>query len=421
MATPLSAVQYESSGMQVKDFPSQEIRIMMVTTSDLTLSAFFGQQLRFLAAQGFEVLAVCSPGPWLERIGAGGISIQALPMERKPHPGRDLASLFALRKLISKFRPHILHAHTPKAGLLGMLAASLAGVPVKLYTIHGLPLLTRTGWLHRLLKFTERVSCALSTRTYCISPSLESVVRQMRLCRNAKVSVLGDGSCSGVDLEKFDPQLYGPEICDRLRQTYKIPADARLLCYAGRVAKDKGIEVLAAAWNEVSEHFPDLHLLICGAYDATDPVPHWALEDLRQHPRVRLTEDWVRDMPAVYAASDICVLPTFREGLSQVALECGAMQVPIVGTRIPGLVNAVQDGVSGLLVAPGDAPAFAAAITRLLRDHVFRRRLGLAGRQFVAQHFSQTRVNSLYLDEYRRLAAPFLLHNLTTTAQGNSR
>src|SRR4051794_3861819 len=150
MARPLSEVPCERSGMQVKDLSAEETRLMVVTTSDLTLSAFFGQQLRFLAAQGFKVLAVCSPGPWLERVGAGGVSIQALPIERKPHPMRDLSSLFALRKLILKFRPHILHAHTPKAGLLGMMAASLAGVPVKLYTIHGLPLLTRAGWLQHL-------------------------------------------------------------------------------------------------------------------------------------------------------------------------------------------------------------------------------------------------------------------------------
>ena len=381
---------------------------MVITTSDQTLSAFFGQQLRFFASQDFRVLAVCSPGPWIEKVrGIDGVAVHGLPMERKPHPAHDLASLFALRKLVSKFRPHILHAHTPKAGLLGMLAATIARVPVRLYTIHGLPLLTRSGWRRHMLKATERVSCALSTRTYCISPSLESLVRQMKLCADPKLATLGDGSCSGVDLEKFNPQLFGSDSRDSVRRTYGIPMGATLLCYAGRVARDKGIEVLAAAWEELSAKFSGLYLLLCGACDSTDPVPDWVLDGLRNDPRVRLAENWVEDMPAVYAASDICVLPTFREGLSQVALESAAMQVPLVGTRIPGLVNAVEDGVTGLLVPAGDAPALAEGIASLLQDESLRSRLGMAGRRFVEDRFSEKRVNRLYLNEYRSLIGPF--------------
>jgi glycosyltransferase involved in cell wall biosynthesis len=381
---------------------------MVMTTAHETLGAFFGRQLPFFASQGFDVLAVCTPGPGLEKLrGLGGVAVHGLPMQRKPHPARDLIALFALRKLMSEFRPHIVHAHTPKAGLLGMLAATLVRVPVRLYTIHGLPLLTRSGWQQHLLKWAERVCCGLSTRTYCISPSLESVVRQMGLCAGGKLTTPGDGSCAGVDLDKFDPRRFGPESRENFRRLHGIPAQATLLCYAGRIAKDKGIEILAAAWKQLSVRFPHLHLLVCGEYDATDPVPEAALNSLRSDERVHLSGEWIDDMPPVYAAGDIWVLPTFREGLSQVALECGAMQVPLVGTRIPGLVNAVQDGVTGLLVPPGDAESLAGGIARLAEDEGLRHRLGQAGRQFVTARFSEKRVNGLYLDEYWSLVRTF--------------
>jgi glycosyltransferase involved in cell wall biosynthesis len=188
------------------------------------------------------------------------------------------------------------------------------------------------------------------------------------------------------------------------RRARGIPVGATLLCYIGRVAKDRGIKVLAAAWKELSRKFRALDLLICGGCDPTDPVPAAVLASLRSDPRVHLT-DWVtaNEMPSVYAAADICVLPTFREGLWQVALESSAMQVPLVGTRIPGLVNAIQDELTGLLVSPGDPQALSQAIDHLVEDRALRDRLGKAGREFVSARFSEARGNNLDLNEYRNL------------------
>ena len=382
------------------------MRLVIITTAHDTIG-FFGGQMAFLAARGFEVHAVCSPGAGLDKLsGIPGVTTHAIAMRRPPHPLRDLVSLLALAILILRLHPQIVHAHTPKAGLLGMMAAMFTRVPVKLYTIHGLPLLTRSGWRRRLLEFTERVACALSTRTYCISPSLESLVKQLRLCDPRKLATPGDGSCAGVDLERFSPRPGDSDTRRQLRSVYGIPADAPLLCFVGRLARDKGIETLAGAWRELAAEFAGLHLLSCGTVDPTDPVPAPAMELLRSHPRVHMTDSWVTDMPSVYAASDICVLPTLREGLSQVALESGAMQLPLVGTRIPGLINAVEHGVTGLLVPPGDPAALAGAIRLLLKDEPLRRRLGAAGRQFISARFSDTRVNNLYLAEYLAFCRP---------------
>jgi glycosyltransferase involved in cell wall biosynthesis len=373
---------------------------MVMATSHETLGTFFVRQLAFLASHGFDIHAVCSPGPGLALLeGVPGVTTHALPMERRPSPIHDLRSVLDLFRLIRRLRPDIVHAHTPKAGLLGMIAATAAGVRIRLRTIHGLPLLTRKGRLRRVLGQAERLACALSTRTYCVSPSVASVVREMRLCSARKLITLGDGSCAGINLEEFDPHRQSSE--QGVRHDLAIPAGALVLCYVGRIALDKGIVVLAEAWKELGPLFPNLHLLLCGGYDPTDPVPSAVLDELRSDARVHMSGEWVTNMPAVYAATDICVLPTFREGLPQVALEAGAMEVPLLATRVPGVVNAVAHGKTGLLVPPRDAKALASSARLLIENAALRRRLGQAGRRFVAERFSETRVNNLLLSDYR--------------------
>jgi len=388
----------------VRGIPETPVRILVIATAHGTLGSFFGRQLHLLAENGFEVHAVSSPGEGLDQLSRlGTVTTHPIAMARKPDPLHDLVSLVRIWLLIRKLRPHIVHSHTPKAGLLGMMGARAAGVPVRLYTLHGLPLMTRTGWFRRLLAAAEQLSCGLSSRTYSVSRSLESLALDLGLCPPAKLTTLGDGSCAGVDCERFSPGVDGAARGASIRSAYGIPQGSRVLCFVGRVARDKGVEALAAAWRELAREFPSLHLLVCGAYDATDPVPERVLDELRGHARAHVTGDWAPDVPAVYAASDICVLPTLREGLSQVALEAGAMGIPIVSTRVTGLVNSVRDGVTGLLVRPGDASELTAAIRRLLLDEPLRRRMGKAGREHVRGRFSDETVNLLWLSEYKKL------------------
>jgi glycosyltransferase involved in cell wall biosynthesis len=395
-------------------------RLMVISTAPETLASFFVRQLAFLAEQGFEVHAVSSPGHELDPLKRlPGITVHEVTMRRRPHPLRDLASLIALVILMLRVRPGIVHAHTPKAGLLGMLAAAMARVPVRLYTIHGLPLVTRTGWLRKFLERAERLSCRLSTRTYCVSPSVEDVVRELRLACKRKVRTLGHGSCAGVDLERFRPREDDAERRG-VRRQYAIPEDAPLLCYVGRIARDKGIAVLGDAWQRVEARFSQAHLLICGGYDPTDPPPAVAWDRLKARARVHVSADWVTDMPAIYAASDILVQPTFREGLPQVAIEAGAMGVPVVASRVVGMVNAVDDGVTGLLVPANDPEALAEAASRLVADALLRRRMGAEGRRFVAARFGEARVNNLYLAEYREFAGARNWTPALQTARGGN-
>ncbi len=381
------------------------LRILVMATVPQTLAAFFPRQLRSLAEDGFDVHVVSSPGADLDQFDRiNGLTTHAIPMERQPHPLRDLVSLWKLVRLMRRLRPHIVHAHTPKAGLLGMTAARLARVPIRLYTIHGLPLETRTGLWRKILEGAERASAALSSRCYTISRSLQKVVVDLGLCPASKVTTLGDGSCAGVDVNRFDGQVDRRHQRLALRQRLGLPENALLLSFAGRLARDKGIGVLADAWLDIARELPEAHLLLAGEVDDTDPVPAASLQIFRSHPRVHLIGNVSQDdIPALYAATDLFILPTFREGLSQVALEAGAMGLPVVSTRVTGLVDAIRDGVTGVLVPAGQALPLAQAVIALACDPQRREELGRAARNYIRTSFSEERVDQLWMAEYRHL------------------
>ncbi len=380
------------------------VRILLITTSPLALWWFFRNVTGFLGGRGFETVAISSPGKKLDDFHAWtGVPVHAVEMKRQISPLSDLPALFKLWRLIRRCRPTIVHAHTPKAGLLGMIAAWLALVKVRVYTIHGLPLMTRTGWQFHLLRLAETLACRLATNVICVSDSVRRVVLDLGICPQAKIRTLGYGSCSGVNLDCFDPAARGPADRARVRAQYGIPEDAPLVGYVGRMVRDKGLRELAAAWQRLRAEFPDLHLLCCGMYEPQDPVPADARETLESDARVHFTDGFIDDMPAAYAALDLCVLPTHREGLPTVALECAAMEIPLVATRVPGCVDAVQDGVTGVLVEARSADALSSAIARLLGDPRLGKKMGKAARELVRARFSEEMVFESVLEEYRRL------------------
>ncbi len=382
---------------------SAPIRLMLMTTAPVTLTAFFRRHVRRLVQVGFEVHAVSSPGTLLEDFANGcGVPTHGVKMQRRPDPARDMVSLARLYALMRRVRPQVVHAHTPKAGLLGMAAAKAACIPARLYTVHGLPLLTRSGPLRRILEIAERISVRLSTRTYAVSHSVSHIMTEHNLASGKSVRVLGDGSCAGVDPVGFGPATAAEK--QPARKELGIPPDAVLVCFVGRICKDKGVAVLADAWKRVALVLPEAHLLLVGDEDATDPTPPAALHYLHQHDRVHMPGLFPPErVRSVYAASDVCVLPTFREGLGQVCLEAGCMGIPMAATRVSGVVDAVEDGVTGLLAKPGDSEALADILIQLATNPELRMRFGSAAAERVPRLFAEERVNRLWISEYRQL------------------
>ncbi|HEX6039714.1 glycosyltransferase, partial [Longimicrobium sp.] len=326
------------------------IRLVHLTTIPMSLTFLRGQP-GYLAGRGVEVTAVSSPDPELAEFGAReGVPVHGVRMLRRISPLHDLAALSRIVRVLRRVRPHIVHAHTPKGGLLGMIGAWAARVPVRVYHMRGLPLTTATGGKRRLLRATERVSCRLAHRVLCVSPSLRDVALAEGLCPPEKITVPAGGSGQGVDAAgRFDPARLPAGTRASVRADFGIPADATVVGFVGRVVRDKGVAELAEAWAALRAEFPGARLLLVGPFEPQDPLPAETEGALRGDPSVVLAgEDW--DTPRLYAAMDVVVLPSYREGFPNVPLEAAAMELPVVSTRVPGCVDAVADGETGTLV-----------------------------------------------------------------------
>lgn len=387
------------------DDSEQYVRLIHITTIAESLG-FLRGQLGYMKARGFEITAISSPGQYLEGFAESEqIEARSVEMSRQITPMADIGSLFRLYRQLRELRPTIVHSHTPKGGLLGSIAALMARVPIRVYHMRGLPMLTATGRRRELLRWTERVACMAAHEVICVSSSLRDVAIAERLCPSWKIKVLASGSGNGVDTErKFDPDVIGASARAATRARLGIPKDALVIGFLGRLVRDKGVLELLEAWRTLSKELPDLHLFVLGALEQRDAIPANAVDLLTSDPRVHWAgHDW--NTPPLYAAMDVVALPTYREGFPNVPLEAAAMQLPIVGTSVPGCVDAIEDGVTGLLVPPRDALALTAALRRYLLDPELRAAHGAAGRARVRSLFRQEVIWKALHAEYVALLA----------------
>lgn len=377
--------------------------LIHVTTVPETFG-FFRGQIGYLKSRGFEVHAVSSPGEPLEEVARReDIPVHAIEMSRRIAPFADLNSIRRLHSLFCQLKPDLVHAHTSKAGILGVVAARLARVPIVVYGMRSLPFVTASGLKRRLLCWTETTACHLADRVIAVSHSMRWQAIASGFCPARKIKVPDSGSSNGVDAEgRFNPEKIDPKLTSKIRMAYEIPLKATVLGFMGRLVKDKGILELAEAWKLLQSEFSDLYLLLVGPIEKHDPVPEEILEKLLGDSRVRFLGP-VKDPVPFYAAMDILVLPTYREGFPNVPLEAAAMELPVVATAVDGCREAVADGVTGLLVPPQNTQALAEAIRRLLCDPERRNKMGQAGRDRVLRHFKPENIWQFLLDNYLEL------------------
>ena len=360
--------------------PVKRACLVHVTTVAQTLLFLRGQPA-FFRSKGFEVHAISSPGEVLTRFGEEQqVTVHAVPIRRTISPLHDLVSLFRLWRLFRLLKPQIVHAHTPKGGLLAMIAATLALVPGRIYHIHGLPLVTSHGLRRILLRWSDRVACRLAHCVFSVSQSVRQIAISEGLVIADRIEVLGNGSINGVDAEgrfRRSPEVLVAAV--RFREKWAIPSHSPVIGFVGRLAREKGIAELAEAWTTLRQDFPDAHLLIVGGEEEHDPVPPETLRSLRLDPRAHLIgQDW--ETPPLYAAMNVLALPTYREGFVVTALEAAAMELPVVGTDVAGCRDAIVDGETGTLIPASDAGALVVALTRYINNSELSIRHGTNGR-----------------------------------------
>jgi glycosyltransferase involved in cell wall biosynthesis len=361
--------------------------LVHVTTIPETL-VFLQGQISFMKERGFAVHVVSSPGPMLEKVGhREGVPVHGVSMERRISPLADVRSICSLFFLFRKLRPTLLHAHTPKGGLLGVLAGRMTGAKSVVYTLHGLRYATAKGWRRKLLQSAEAMTCGLADRVFAVSLANQRQAVADGICPEGRIRLLARGSCNGVDsLGRFNPEKLKPSLRAETRRKFRIPDSGVVLGYVGRIVRDKGITELWEAWCSLKDQNPEIYLLIVGPIEEQDPLPCSVMARLTADERVRMV-GWADDPVPFYAAMDVFVLPTYREGFPISPLEAAAMELPVIASRVDGCVEAVADGMTGLLVPPRDSKALAEALQRLILKPELRERMGRAGRQRVLSDF----------------------------------
>jgi glycosyltransferase involved in cell wall biosynthesis len=318
-------------------------------------------------------------------------------MRREISPIADWVSLVRLWLLLIQRQPDLVEFSTPKAGLLGTLAAMLCGVPKRIYMLRGLKCETATGLKRLLLLAAERVAAACAHVVLCNSESLRAEALALHVAPARKLRLLGQGSSNGVDIHRFIPGR------TKVRARLGIPSNAPVVGFVGRLTCDKGLPELVAAFEAILSVEPSAHLLLVGWFDqAEDVLPDNLRTHILRHPQIDCT-GFVADTAPYYRAMDVLVLPTWREGFPNAVLEAAASGVPVVTTESTGARDSVVPEVTGYLIPPGYPEAIAEFVLKIIRDRGQARRMGRAARSWILRNYPESRVLGLTADYYHSL------------------
>jgi glycosyltransferase involved in cell wall biosynthesis len=365
-------------------------RLLRITTVPISLKILLRGQLSFFQKKGFEVLTASDDGPEVQQLIEDGIPHCVVPMTRKITPARDLISLFKLILLIRRFKPDIVHTHTPKAGLLGMMASRICRIPVRIHTVAGLPLMERSGLVKRILIATEKITYSCATGVFSNSEGLRSYIHSV-IRPKTTVRVLGKGSSNGIDLNYFSSSSYLHEQALILRNKYSISSNDTVFCFVGRIVRDKGINELVDAFDRLSKKISAKLILVGPFEDNLDPIAPAARQLINDHPGI-ISLGYVQDVRPALAASDIFVFPSYREGFPNVVMQACALELPAIATDINGCNEIVKNGITGLLVKPKNVSALFESMDHLASDKMQRIRMGKAGRCYVEDNFDQQKI-----------------------------
>lgn len=381
-------------------------KLIRITTVPISLEKLLSGQIGFMKAH-YEVKAVSSEPDRLAAFGqAQNIETHAVGLTRKLTPIQDLKALWQLYRYLKKERPFIVHSHTPKAGTIGMLAAKLAGVPHRLHTVAGLPLLVATGNKRRLLDAVEKLTYAAATKVYPNSFGLRDIIIGNGYCKPNKLKVIGHGSSNGIDTAHFDPDLYDGESRLAVRRSLGLDANHFIFVFVGRLVKDKGVREMVAAFEQISKQYGHAKLLLVGRYEPElDPLDEMTQQLIANNPNI-IETGYQTDVRPYFAASDALVFPSYREGFPNVVLQAAAMGLPAIVSDINGCNEIIADGSNGLIVPVRDGKAIREAMGRLLEDTAVFEKMRSHSRETIRRNYEQRQVWEAILEEYKSLGNP---------------
>lgn len=377
-------------------------KLIRITTVPSSLKILLRGQLRFMS-EHYEVTAISSDKPYLEQVGKiENVATFHLEMTRKITPFQDLKSVLQLFFYLKKTKPFIIHTHTPKAGIVGMLAAKLAGVPHRLHTVAGLPLLEATGTKRKILDRVEKMTYSFATNVYPNSFGLLQIIKDNHYCAPKKLKVLANGSSNGIDTEHFSPQHFSELDNSTLRESLAIATNDFVFVFVGRLVRDKGVNEMTAAFSKLQKEIENLKLLLVGDFENDlDPVSESTLIELTNNPAI-ISTGFKDDVRPYFAISDALVFPSYREGFPNVVLQAGAMGLPCAVSDINGCNEIIEQKNNGLIIPVKNEIAVYEAMKLLIQDAELRLKMKGNARPMIVSRFEQKVVWAAILEEYRK-------------------
>lgn len=347
---------------------------------------------------GYEVVAVSSPGSDLKAIEEReGVRTYAVKMYRYITPFRDLKSLWSLIKVFRKERPRMVHSITPKAGLLAMMAAWIARVPVRVHTFTGLVFPYSSGLRRMILMTTDRLTCLFATHIIPEGEGIKADLQRFRITRKP-LNVLGHGNVRGIDLNYYDPE--DPTVKEKAAALKSEGTFTYI--FIGRMVGDKGVNELVAAFRKLNAGYPDTRLLLVGWEADMDPLERTTEEEIRRNDAITYA-GYQEDVRPWLLASDVLVLPSYREGFPNVVIEAGAMGLPSIVTDVNGSNEIIVEGRNGMIVPPRNTEELYAAMVEMLLRGDKNREMRLRTRKMVTDRYEQLYVRRCKKEYYREI------------------
>ena len=383
-------------------------KLIRITTVPLSLKVLLKGQLRFMASNGFDVKGVSSEGEELREVHENeGIAVEAITMSRKITPFQDLKSLWEMWNFLRKEKPQIVHTHTPKAGIIGMLAARLAGVPHRLHTVAGLPLMEATGIKRKILNFVEKLTYSSATRVYPNSKGLYDFILQNNFTQSNKLKIIANGSSNGINTAFFSPAQVSEIEKVALREKLNIQPDDFVFVFVGRIVSDKGINELIKAFSQLqtaenNEQIGIKLLLVGGLESDLDPLNPETLAEINQN-RDIISVGFQQDVRPFFAISDALAFPSYREGFPNVVMQAGAMGLPSIVSDINGCNEIIVEGENGLIIPSKNVEKLKEKMLTLARDKNLYIKLKENSRRMIENRYEQSVVWKALLEEYEGL------------------
>lgn len=377
-------------------------KLFRVTTVPESLNILLRGQHKFMSKNGFEVIGISSAGNALYEVSQEEeIRVIEINMSRKITPIKDFLSVYNLYKLIKKEKPIIVHSHTPKAGVVAMMAAKIANVPIRLHTVAGLPLMEAKGIKRKLLNFVEKVTYACATKVYPNSKGLYDFIVQEELISSIKMKIIANGSSNGIDTSYFDSERISEEQRHELRTKLNIQKTDFVFVFVGRLVGDKGINELIDAFARIKGYNVKL-LLVGGLESDLDPLKSETIHEIDKNKNI-ISVGFQKDVRPYFAISHCLVFSSYREGFPNVVMQAGAMGLPSIVSNINGCNEIIQEGINGSIIPSKDRESLYKVMHKIISDEAWRKQLAGNARDIIVSHYEQKLVWDALLIEYKHL------------------